>query len=432
MVDEKLLSLYGKELGLDSTDQVKEIIDAFKNDLITESMFKEEILPEVKCSEEEIDSIVVQKSLDLEIRWLFSNQENEIIQFYNELKSGVGFDTLFIRQIDDSTFHDMRFMKLSRYDLGKKNSLLASVIDTLQIGKYSIPIKTDDGWYIVNLNNILHNIIQAESESQRLRKEAVAAITKKKADRLSNSFIENLYNSSQPIVHKNIFNIALGHTANFVLAKELYKEWGISNLLQESISEIGSVGKEDIGKLRLVTLKNDAITLNEFMIWFRTRFQNIKFDKSSLNKYGYSLYSIVQRMIRDRLLIKRAYEKDYQHSPSIDAEMKNWKSKILFSSVRNELMNSIFINNAEQNYNSAPEDENASEELNSEFTIKLYRLLTELRSKYKISINKELLRDIKVSSENDPQAIDLYAVKKGGLIPRTPYPTIDNDWQYWQ
>jgi len=432
MIDEKLLSLYGKELGLDSTAQVREVAEAFKNDIITEAMFKEEILPKVEYSEEEIDSLVVQKSLELQIRWLFSNEDDEINHFYSALESGVRFDTLFSKQIRDSIYYDMRSMNITRYNLGKKNPLLASVIDTLQAGNYSLPIKTGDGWYIVELNNVLQNMVYSESDLLRLRKESVEAITKIKTDELSDAFIKKLYNSSNPVVNKSTFNIALAHTANFILTKELYQEWEIADLLKESLSGIGTIGKDEIGELHLVNMEDGVITLNEFMIWFRTMFQNLKFEKSSLNKYGYSLYSVVQRMIRDRLLIRHAYENDYQYTPGIESELKWWMDKIVFSAVRNEIMNSIYLENNEKVPSSPSANESVTEKLNTELSIKLYRLLKELRGKYDISINKELLKSVKVSEENNFQAIDLYAVKKGGLMPRTPYPTIDNDWQYWQ
>jgi hypothetical protein len=36
-----------------------------------------------------------------------------------------------------------------------------------------------------------------------------------------------------------------------------------------------------------------------------------------------------------------------------------------------------------------------------------------------------------VSEENNPNAIDFYFVKRGGLIPRTPYPILDIYWTAW-
>ena len=240
MINEKLLSLYAPELGLDTTDQVKEMLIDYENDLATEVMFKEEIMPHVKYNEEEIDSVVVQKSLELEIRWLFANEENDIIKIQNDLRALVSFDSLFEKQINDSILLDMRSMKVSRYDLGKKNPMLASLVDTMQIGTYSAPIKTNDGWYIVELKNVSQNMIMSESDLQRLRSESVSSVTKKEMEKLSNGYIKKLYNESNPVVHKNVFNIALVHTANFVLSKELYQEWELPGLLQKIIRRIRS------------------------------------------------------------------------------------------------------------------------------------------------------------------------------------------------
>ena len=62
---------------------------------------------------------------------------------------------------------------------------------------------------------------------------------------------------------------------------------------------------------------------------------------------------------------------------------------------------------------------------------KLVHDVLKLKNEYDIQINEELLQDLKVRDEADPDAIDFYAVKKGGLFPRQPYPTIDWEWQQW-
>jgi hypothetical protein len=55
-----------------------------------------------------------------------------------------------------------------------------------------------------------------------------------------------------------------------------------------------------------------------------------------------------------------------------------------------------------------------------------------LKQKNKITINKELLNEIKVEDENDPRAVEIYAVKKGGIFPHPAFPSIDLLWQNWQ
>ncbi len=72
------------------------------------------------------------------------------------------------------------------------------------------------------------------------------------------------------------------------------------------------------------------------------------------------------------------------------------------------------------------------EKINTEITRRLLLKLNKLKREYEININEDVLEKINVSEENNPKAIDFYTVKKGGLIPRTPYPTIDFEWINWE
>ena len=63
---------------------------------------------------------------------------------------------------------------------------------------------------------------------------------------------------------------------------------------------------------------------------------------------------------------------------------------------------------------------------------KLLHKVLALKQKNKISINRNILNKIKVENENDPHAIDVYAVKKGWNIPSSRLPSIDLLWQNWQ
>ena len=70
--------------------------------------------------------------------------------------------------------------------------------------------------------------------------------------------------------------------------------------------------------------------------------------------------------------------------------------------------------------------------MSQELSRKIFNKILELKKKYKVIINEDVLDKIKVSSENDKKAIDMYIVKRGNLIPRPAYPSIDNDWASWE
>ncbi len=71
MIYEKLLALDGYSKNIDKEEEVTSLIKDFKSDLATGEMFKEDILNKIDFSEKEIDTIVTQKQLKLDIRWLY-------------------------------------------------------------------------------------------------------------------------------------------------------------------------------------------------------------------------------------------------------------------------------------------------------------------------------------------------------------------------
>jgi len=73
-----------------------------------------------------------------------------------------------------------------------------------------------------------------------------------------------------------------------------------------------------------------------------------------------------------------------------------------------------------------------SEIMSEELSKKILHKVLELKKKYKVVINEKILDKIKVSTENDKRAIELYVAKRGNLIPRPAYPSIDNDWVNWE
>src|SRR5690606_14874747 len=109
-----------------------------------------------------------------------------------------------------------------------------------------------------------------------------------------------------------------------------------------------------------------------------------------------------------------------------------WKDKIVSAIVKNEIAGSIGVENNEIKTGRTSENETASVKARDDYTAKLLRKILLLKQKYSIVINEDALDKIPVSVENNPRAVEFYTVKKGGLIPRTPYPTIDYDWVSWE
>lgn len=432
MIKEKLLALDGYSRKVDTMEQAKETLNAIEDDLATEELFKDEILGKIKISDKEIDSAVSKMQTEIEIRWLFSIDKNSIENYFNKLESGIPFDSLYAEQFNDtSVYLDDRSLNISEFALESRNPIIAAKAALLKPGEYSEIFFAYDGWYILQVVNKWTNLITAETEFNKLRSEAENAVKKRKMDRLSDEYVNALLYNSKPIIKRIPFNILRTYLANYLISQKQFEEWGLKIKLEQALDSLGNPTSENVGKIILVEYNKDNITIEEFLKWYRIRDQYLKFEKSDLRAFSVSIENYIWQMLRDKLLVAIARERGYYKNQDVVIQTSWWKDKITYSQVKNELINSIRLEIKETNLNN-DRYKNELELVENELIKKMFYKLSQLQKKYKITINENLLANLQVSFEYDPNAIEFYAVKKGGLIPRIPFPTIDTDWSKWE
>lgn len=433
LINEKLLALDGYKRGVDTIKQVADMFRAFHDDLITDELFKDEISNKIKVTNDEIDSVVTQKNLEIDIKWLYTPSKDEALNYLASLNKGASFDSLFKSQAKDSILINDRQLKTDFYNLKLKNPLMAKIIDTLKAGKVSLPILAKDGWYLVELENISRNLILTESEMAKLRSESIEAVKMKKMDYLSEKYVVNLMSKAKPVIRKTEFNILLSYIGNYILPKDKYEKWKLSERMDSALSYLKIKDREKISKLVLVDMKNGSVTLSDLLNWYWTRDQYIKLNEKDLDAYLFSLKQMTWRMVRDNILVTEANKKNIAVRQSVKKWEKWWKDKIVYSYVRNELSNAVLLENKEVLEQKIDSKENSrAEKLNTELSKKIFRKVIQLKKETPVKIYTDVLKSVTVTDGNDLKAIELYTVKRGGLIPRTPFPTIDNDWKSWE
>lgn len=425
MINEKLLALDGYSRNINKTEEASGMLEEFKSDLEAEELFKQDVLSKVKLSEEEIDTAVIQKQLEIELKWIYSASKEQAEVYYKKLLHGVHFDSLFAMQSSDSVFGDERSLKLSRFKLGQMNPELVKIIDTMEAGSFSQPIFVKDGWYILKLADISRTPVITEMEYARLKQEAANALTKKKMDALSDEYVHELMLENEPVIKRKAFNILRSYMVYYFAAPEKYKEWNESGALNKNSHQ--SADTANMGLTALIILKNGSFSINDFIYWYRNRSLYIHLNDKDLQSFSSSLENMVWQMIRDRLLAARARERGLDKLENVEKQSAWWRDKITSGMVKNEIKNSIDIDSKEIKVK-----EDITKTRQQEYNAKLFRKIQFLRKEYTVKIYDDALNAVPVSSENDQQAIDFYTVKKGGLIPRMPYPTIDYEWINWE
>jgi len=450
MIYEKLLALDGYRLGLDSKNSVMRSCAAIEEDLITEELFKEEVMSRVTITDQEIEQSIPLAQQYLYLKWLYSQDEQKITSWHLQLNSGDSFDSLFTVQLNnDSVTTDDRSLETTYFKFRMRNPVLAAIIDTLPFGISSQPISAPDGWYIIMKDNSWINAISTESEIEKLRHELRRSIFKHKLDQASDGYVQELMQENGPVIDKDTFALLvlfLGHSvsdSNIIRIEELKKylsgdfyEVDFDNIYQH-VEQI------------LVQSEAGNIKLGNFLDWYQPRQAYLKFNPTSSKSFILSVQQTIWRMVRDYFLIQRAHEKGLDSRESVQVQKQWWKDKIVFNARKAEIAASITYEELDllvyykdniARYRNSKGDvipfEKARNNVQSDFIREKYmsqlmRRILQLKQIYSIQIYDDVLAAVKVEDEENPKAIDLYAVKKGGLLPRQPYPTIDWEWQLW-
>jgi hypothetical protein len=162
-----------------------------------------------------------------------------------------------------------------------------------------------------------------------------------------------------------------------------------------------------------------------------------------------STEELVWRMVRDRLLTRKAYAGGLQNLATVRQQTQWWKDKMLYTANKNRIADTIgdsldLVREYYDGHKRAFQDEKGDTKpfetvyddarrqyYSSELTKRLLHEILRLRQTYGVTVDESALDRIKVNEQDNPRTIDVYTVKTKGTYPRMAFPSIDYDWQSW-
>ena len=430
--------------------RLKRAMKAYRDDIITEELYKETIMSRISVSEEEIESWLPQARKQIDLAWIYSVDEQRSLDLWQQLKDGNAFDSLFQTQLTDSVTEDERLLRSTIYKLQTEQPEIFAAIDGLPPGSQSKPVKGPDGWYIFKIRNLWTPVILTQSEEYKIKQELERSLFKKKLDRESDLYVNHLMDEEAPLIDRNGFSRIIFYLNTKAVTHTPFDRQILETKLNnDQLKEKSAPDYHDDENQIFVTGNTMQLSDRDFADWYGPRAVYLKMPSDSPENFILTAQRIVWRMVRDHLLIREAERKNYDNLPGVIAQTGWWEEKIVYNAVKADIANSVTYNENDlrdfysknlKNFRYASGEiipyekarDNVESELKKEIYMnKLMRRILDLKQKYTIQINENLLRSLELADEDDPRTIEFYAVKKGGLLPRQPYPTIDWEWQLW-
>jgi hypothetical protein len=448
MIYERLFALEAEQNGLKAVDFVKDRIQALEEDGAVEQLYRQDILSQVKISDEQILNDTRKAKITLSLRWIYTPTRSDAERSEKLFAAGVSFDSLFAMQFDSTTSTDGRSLQSTLLKLERDNPELAKTVSVLTVGKKSAPVQGKDGFYIFHLDKAEQNPITTESEFTELKNQAIEIRTKVIADGLADQYVKNIMKPNNPVIKADGFNILRAYLADKGLSRDTKVKWDIPATF---MTEAGPQPIRNSGKFLnqpLMTFGGRTITIREYAQWYDIR--QFQFDTRSLEAFNSSVKKTIWKMVQDKLLSEEAYKRGLDKLPFVANETSKWESKLLYLSQRAALARAINMSASilkeyytahKKQYMNARgklmEFEIVHESVKGDYfareeSLLLYRTIDSLKKKYPVVINEELLKQLAEKTSSDSQAIETVFYKPGGTFPRVAFPTIDEAWSPMQ
>jgi hypothetical protein len=309
-------------------------------------------------------------------------------------------------------------------------------------------VQGPDGFYILQVDSLAREGLASEMAIAGVRSAVLKALLQAKADSLSDLYVRRQMLDAKPVIQRPAFNILRAYLGSRILSPERFATFNLTKHMPARDSSYRNI--DHYTGRTLVSLRKGAISIGDFLDWYRLRETAVTFRNDSPQGFFLSVEDLIWRMVRDRMLVKRALRRGLQHRSSVVMQQRWWKEKLLYQVAMDSIRKTIgwedstlqayYVRHPRSFTDSAGvprpfeevKDDILREWYDREVKARVFRTLVRLKVVHPVTVDEHMLSTIPVDAENDPRAIEVYTVKKGGTFPHPAFPTIDGFWQSWQ
>lgn len=343
LIAEKLWALESESQGFNTTDAIKFSEKAFEKLFVRDALYKREIEDKVFVSENELIEGLIKNSTKLKVNFLFSEDEEEIIDLHRLLSNGITFDSILA---ESPEFEEQKTPIEVVY--GQMEAVIEDSLYNLKVGKYTLPILTQDGWYIFRLVDKVESALLSQQDIDDANKTVKKTIEARKTNRIHREFYRKFFSGK-----KIDINLQLLASLSEKISKRFLEKKNILNLKDSSLIAL------DVNEVLKIESEFGADTLANTFIYFDDNPVNLKefirqliFD--GFRSQAYDVKSIhallggrVKTFIEKELLAREGYKQNLNYLPEVLAQVKTWRENYLYQVLQNQFIDSAKVSKDE-------------------------------------------------------------------------------------
>jgi hypothetical protein len=338
IIAEKLLSQEAVKLGLNRDEDLTSLMMYLKGVYLRDALYQIEIKNKVNFSDSLVKIGKERIKNSLSLKFLFSQDKNEIDSLYTLLNNQVDFDSLLVWREEYAEQDSIR-----KVTYGEMHPLVENEVYNLLPGHYSKPIKMKEGWYIFKILSIETKSESGPDEDSKVKR----IISNRLEDELYEKFYKDFFKGITINADKILFRQIADHLFSYIKSNEkLFLKSSRANfqLGESEIKEVIHLMKNELSKT-FIKFPENPISVKLFLN--QLLFSGINFNLVDSIHVQKVLSSTVFNFIQNELLIREALKRGYDRLPMVQNELKIWNDYYLSQRLMKKLYLSKSVSDEE-------------------------------------------------------------------------------------
>ncbi|KAA3662367.1 MAG: peptidyl-prolyl cis-trans isomerase [Calditrichaeota bacterium] len=450
MIKELLLANEGYSNGLNHSPYVISRINRRKRNDLLEAFYHKYVYGRVNIPEDKLQDATKKATVKWRMIMWPVNSREEALQIRQETQNSSLKDYIGEQlKKQDVPLKNQKFFETDWLDFYDMRPEFLNSIEDLEIGKTSEPIPYGDGFLLVQILDInLHGIKEDELKYGVKREKMRQRLFDVQADSISSAVMDSVLTPRE---------VRLKGPVLEQIVPLLY-QWIQDGLprydsLLETIEQPADTAAEYIKSLgemldqSLVTTIDSSISVRDYLDYMNYYRKTLN-QSSSEKDFRSRFITEVGRMIKNKTFIAIAEKEGFADSSAIRTDLEKWERKWTYDLQRYKFIQGLdvsddelqdFYKNRWRELQIADidstrlykyEDEAYNMLLHEKHMAVINVKLKELKQRYPVWINKELLQQIDVDSSSKSQEISVFVSKK--FSGEFAVPTADIKWIHYK
>lgn len=338
LIAEKLWALEAERLGISTTEKFRFYFKPLEDMFVRDALFKREVDDKVKLSANDIQAGIQKSQIKLNTQIISTNDSLEIHNFYLQLNKNNNFDSSLYRFIG-LTSTDIDVFLGSLRDEEIEDSLYS-----LEINQFTSPIKSEKGWVIFKIKNIVFTPI--DLKDQKALENVKKAVRDRRIEKRYHEYLEELLSGIKIKIDREPFIITFTEIWNRLKNKPSVGDSINFNELTEADFDliVKSLTNDDLNKA-LFNLEEKEISIKYFL-------SNLVFSGFNVNRLDsifvlQKLNQKVKQFVEDQIITQEGFKRELHLKPEMRKDLALWRQNYLAQFYSNSILDSIKVTESE-------------------------------------------------------------------------------------